>query len=234
MFNTSPDLQERFLAVLAKKGIPARENFFFLKWLRYYLDFCLRYGHRKEQKASLNLFLKKLREKKQTPSQFAQASRAVLQFFEDLSPEKAVKWERETTTSSVKEVSNVPRKIPTPFVPISRPDGTGKTSQIGRGGWHPREPVARKLPPFRSPLPPEPEKRLPVPQTGASWVEEFKELYNGILVRHYSPKTGKAYGIWLQKFQTFTRSKTPELLSTSDVKEFLTYLAVRERVSASS
>ena len=33
MFNTSPDLQERFLAVLAKKGIPARENFFFLKWL---------------------------------------------------------------------------------------------------------------------------------------------------------------------------------------------------------
>jgi integron integrase len=38
----------------------------------------------------------------------------------------------------------------------------------------------------------------------------------------------------MQKFQTFTRSKPPEQLSTHDVKEFLTFLAVQRKVSAST
>ena len=33
---------------------------------------------------------------------------------------------------------------------------------------------------------------------------------------------------WVQKFQTFTRGKIPELLSSNDVKEFLTFLAVKQ------
>lgn len=34
--------------------------------------------------------------------------------------------------------------------------------------------------------------------------------------------------------QEFTRSKDPQLLSASDVKDFLTFLAVKRKVSASS
>ncbi|PIP07579.1 MAG: integron integrase, partial [Syntrophobacterales bacterium CG23_combo_of_CG06-09_8_20_14_all_48_27] len=37
-----------------------------------------------------------------------------------------------------------------------------------------------------------------------------------------------------KKFQAFTQSKKPELLSTNDVKEFLTFLAVKRRVSATT
>jgi Phage integrase, N-terminal SAM-like domain len=38
----------------------------------------------------------------------------------------------------------------------------------------------------------------------------------------------------LRQFQTYTRSKPPALLSTADVKDFLTSLAVKRRVSVST
>ncbi|MBW1834520.1 MAG: phage integrase N-terminal SAM-like domain-containing protein [Deltaproteobacteria bacterium] len=38
----------------------------------------------------------------------------------------------------------------------------------------------------------------------------------------------------MRQFQTYTRSKPPALLSTADVKEFLTSLAVKRQVSAST
>ncbi len=55
-----------------------------------------------------------------------------------------------------------------------------------------------------------------------------------IKIRHYSPKTLKAYKAWLSQFQNFTRSKDPQLLCSADVKQFLTFLAVERTVSASS
>jgi len=38
----------------------------------------------------------------------------------------------------------------------------------------------------------------------------------------------------MQKFQSFTKGKSPELISTEDVKEYLTFLAVKRKVSAST
>lgn len=70
--------------------------------------------------------------------------------------------------------------------------------------------------------------------TGASWVWVYDGLTSAIQVRHYSPKTLDAYKIWTQKFQTFTQSKDPRLLSMDDVKGFLSFLAVHKNISASS
>ena len=78
------------------------------------------------------------------------------------------------------------------------------------------------------------EKVLSKPLAGASWRAEYTGLANEIRVRHYSPKTLKTYKQWLRQFQTYTRSKPPALLSTADVKEFLTSLAVKRHVSAST
>jgi integrase len=69
---------------------------------------------------------------------------------------------------------------------------------------------------------------------GASWVAKYNGLSNEIKVRHYSPKTLQTYTGWVRKFQTFTSSKDPGLLSTQDVKDFLTSLAVKHNVAASS
>jgi site-specific recombinase XerD len=59
-------------------------------------------------------------------------------------------------------------------------------------------------------------------------------LADDIRVRHHSPKTLNAYRAWVRHFQTFTRSKDPAALSSADVREFLTFLAVQRRVSAST
>ena len=48
----------------------------------------------------------------------------------------------------------------------------------------------------------------------ASWKDEYSRLTEEILVRHYSPMTLQTYRGWTQKFQAFTRSKGPELLSS--------------------
>ncbi len=71
-------------------------------------------------------------------------------------------------------------------------------------------------------------------QTNCDWQKIYDELSNEIKVRHYSPKTLKTYRSWIAKFQTFTKSKNPEALSASDVKDFLTHLTVEKKVSASS
>jgi len=59
-------------------------------------------------------------------------------------------------------------------------------------------------------------------------------LANDIRLRHYSPKTLKAYRQWVRHLQTLTRSKDPAALSTTDVREFLTGLAVQRKVSAAT
>jgi len=69
---------------------------------------------------------------------------------------------------------------------------------------------------------------------GQSWQNEFQKLAEEIAIRHYSAKTLKSYRHYVSKFQTFTRSKNPQALTTEDVKEFLTHLAVERKIAAST
>ena len=60
----------------------------------------------------------------------------------------------------------------------------------------------------------------------------YDRLSSVVKVRHYSLKMLQAYNGRTQKFQTFAKSKDPQLVSMGDVKEFLSYLAVDRKVSA--
>jgi integrase len=55
-----------------------------------------------------------------------------------------------------------------------------------------------------------------------------------IKTKHYSPKTLKSTGHWARKLRDFRKDREPSSPSSEDVKEFLTYLAVKCNVSASS
>ena len=44
----------------------------------------------------------------------------------------------------------------------------------------------------------------------------YDRLSSAVKVRHYSPKTLEACKGWTQKFQTFTKSKEPQLVSMDD------------------
>ncbi len=66
------------------------------------------------------------------------------------------------------------------------------------------------------------------------WDTVLEALAAEIKVRHYSRKTLKTYANWSRRFQRFLKNKSPQELSTTDVKDYLTFLAVRCKVAAST
>jgi integron integrase len=66
------------------------------------------------------------------------------------------------------------------------------------------------------------------------WDEVLATLAAEIKVRHYSRKTLQAYAKWSRQFQRFLKNKPPQDLSSADVKDYLTYLAVKCKVAAST
>ena len=66
------------------------------------------------------------------------------------------------------------------------------------------------------------------------WDELLGKLADEIKVRHYSRKTLKTYALWSRQFQRFLKNKPPHELTTTDVKEYLTWLAVKCNVAAST
>lgn len=55
-----------------------------------------------------------------------------------------------------------------------------------------------------------------------------------IRTRHYSPRTEKSYWYWIRQFIRFNGMRHPSELGATEVREFLTWLAVRRNVAAST
>ena len=181
----------------------------YLKWLRYYLDFCHKYGFNASDPRSLSGFVRKLEEKKQTSAQQEQAGKAVHIYYGLVESNHQNNKTGLITSSPKAGGVHDPRHSYRPTVSRAEP-------QTGTGG---RDSVQGRA-----------------TQVGLreSWESAYRRLSNEIKVRHYSPKTLKSYTTWVRKMQYFSKSKDPALLSTDDVKDFLTFLAVKRKVSASS
>lgn len=225
-----PDtLLSRFEICLRAREIPENAQLFYKKWLRFYLDFCQKYHVEPTQKESLSLFLQKLQEKKQSEWQQQQAIHAISLYYELLQdssnnlpaslrspcPPRPVQEDRASPLADFAKGSAYPAGLP------SSPADTSRT------GFDLETP--QQVPP-----PAVVSDNKPRPLTGTSWKAEHTGLIEEIRTRHYSPKTLKTYQLWLRHFQAFTRSKPPESLTATDVKEFLTWLAVKREVSAST
>ncbi|MBW1997789.1 MAG: phage integrase N-terminal SAM-like domain-containing protein [Deltaproteobacteria bacterium] len=83
MLKIPTSIQLQYQSFLKKKGIPHRYQQHYLKWLRYYLDFCYKYQLDRLSNRSLGPFLRKLAEKKQMVEQQQQARKAI-GFFHEL------------------------------------------------------------------------------------------------------------------------------------------------------
>ncbi|MFC1813765.1 hypothetical protein ACFL03_13855 [Thermodesulfobacteriota bacterium] len=68
------------LAVSVQKAVPNKYHYY-RKRLRYYLDFCQKYGFRQSDTKSLLHFIKKLKEKKQTDLQQKQAADTICIYY---------------------------------------------------------------------------------------------------------------------------------------------------------
>jgi integron integrase len=59
-------------------------------------------------------------------------------------------------------------------------------------------------------------------------------LRAAIRTRHFSPRTEDAYAAWVRRYIAFHKMKHPGQMAESEIREFLTFLAVERRVAAST
>jgi integron integrase len=240
---------------LGKRGVAPDCFKEYKKWLRYFLDFCSKYPVPESKSERVRLFMEKLRDKKQTLRQRERAAHAVSLYFEMLrqeggkstqavpSPGGGVKAERDTEDAYVSLERDV---APLPASP--RLGEEISPYQANRQEELPAESVEMSArlqnPDIRADQAQQPHvfrRTSNYSETGyvmktdsPEWDEVIAALAAEIKLRHYSRKTLKTYAQWSRQFQRFLKNKSPLELSTSDVKEYLTFLAVKCNVAAST
>jgi integron integrase len=60
------------------------------------------------------------------------------------------------------------------------------------------------------------------------------QMREALRSRHYSPRTEKAYTLWVRRYIFFHGRRHPAEMGEREINEYLTHLAVEEKVSASS
>ena len=76
-------------------------------------------------------------------------------------------------------------------------------------------------------------KVVPFPEAG-SRPKLLDQVRHAIRTRHYSRRTEEAYIHWIRRYIVFHRKTHPSQMGASEISQFLTWLAVDRRVSAST
>lgn len=189
---------------LGGKGIKSELLSDYLKWLRFFIDFCDKYKIDADQAGRLQQFINKLKSKGQSEDQRRQAYHAVTLYFALL--------KEQSDDSSASDVRNdaVPFTAEhTPQAEPVKPVQVARRSHYSESGY---------------------QEKSDSPQ----WDAVMEAMANEIRVRHYSRKTLKTYANWSRQFQRFLRNKPPQELDSDDVKSYLTYLAVDCHVASTT
>jgi len=203
-------------AVVESLHVPYR------KWLRYFLDFSRKYSPPEAKSEQVRLFTDKLKSKNQTPQQCTQAAHAISLFFES---QKLKNYSQSESSPPARPANRQPRAHNTDSTVIASVcDPSGASAAITHlsdphvitGGKRYNE--WRCMEKTKSP----------------AWDQAIEKLAAEIKIRHYSRKTLKTYADWGRKFQSYLHDKPPDELSSIEVKEYLTYLAVQCHVASST
>lgn len=65
-------------------------------------------------------------------------------------------------------------------------------------------------------------------------VPVLADLRTAVQARHYSRRTEQAYSHWVSRFLYFHKGRSPAEMAEAEINQFLTHLAVTEKVSAST
>lgn len=99
-------------------------------------------------------------------------------------------------------------------------------------------PRARLLRPDPRPQPPSPVQAPPSsPNPGAEPPARprlLERVRAAIRARHYSRRTEKAYVAWIRRYIVFNEMRHPDEMGAAEVTRFLSHLATRGQVSAST
>ena len=222
-----------FEAILERRAISPLERPNYRKWLRYFLDFCSKYPVPEARPDRVRLFINKLREKKQTTSQQNQAAHAVSLYFEIQRKDAIQVADSHARSKSESGVNARASFVQEPQQPQERSPASPQDIPVPD-----RNPAQEKTTSLITSAQRRPWRRwedgYAVASASPEWDAVIAELAAEIKTRHYSRKTLKTYAHWSRQFQGFLKNKSPKSLSSTDVKEYLTYLAVQRRVSAST
>lgn len=131
--------------------------------------------------------------------------------------------ENSSGTSSALSCTNAAADRPQTANPSFKVLGVNRAFGLKSGADTPRKDAAHQIYPDDS-----------NEKANAGWRDVETNLKNEIMLRHYSPKTLEAYRMWIRKFRWFLYNKNPSALASSDVKAFLTDMAVEKGFSASA
>ncbi len=187
MIKIEPILLENYNFVLQANNVPLNNHGYYIKWLRFYLDFCHKYGFREAEPGSLPPFIEKLRSKKQNVNFLQQASHAVHLFYSLSRQEPTTK----SYTPGVDSAQNITAR---------KNEKRPSTKQFAK--------EATSSFPADTPMSDQAENPK------QKWQKAIAGLADEIKVRHYSPKTLKSYRNWVYKLQAFLGSKAPESLDS--------------------
>jgi integron integrase len=206
----------QYTAILKEHQIVGANCAAYQKWLRYYLDYCHKYPVPDAKCERIRLFRDKLREKKQTDQQRQQAAHAVSLYYtlaDEVQPDSTGSAENDPLYAVVASDSvDCPRTT----LPGNAVGPTPQTTPFRKGSSHYCE------------------AGYQVKSDSPAWDAVIDKMANEVKVRHYSRKTLKTYANWTRCFQHFLKDKPPQELSTVDVKDYLTYLAVKCHVASST
>lgn len=220
----------RYVDHLKSHGIEVARYAEYKKWLRFYLDFCDKYPVPEELAGRVRLFMDKLRAKKQNEAQLKCAAHAVSLYIE------MQRGEVHTSTAAEGKSGTIAPEF-------SPPAGLKQVQPPKQAARKTEHAVAK---PAGSVAPTPPPLRFAANRSNFSvagyavntnspeWDAVLAAMADEIKLRHYSRKTLQTYALWARKFQRFLKNKAPESLTTIEVKEYLTYLAVMSKVAAST
>lgn len=252
------DVLARFNEVLIKRVANTSTHGYYRKWLRYLLDYCPKYSPPEARSERVRLFIEKLNSKKQTEQQCNQAAHAISLFFES---QEAKKGPHSGIAEKKPLQPTLPPSWQPKSQDTNNPPGA-KIRSSDKSKWpnHAPEQQQAMKTRLRVPNPQEIFSAKPVAATSkpalspsgtsggkrynewrclektksVAWDQAIEKLAEEIKIRHYSRKTLMTYANWVRKFQRYLNDKKPNDLSSSDVKEYLIYLAVKCRVASST
>ncbi|WP_183352331.1 integron integrase [Desulfoprunum benzoelyticum] len=217
----------RFNEVLQQRAVQESFHFYYRRWLRYFLDFCEKYPPPETKSEQVRLFIEKLKSKRQTPQQCSQAAHAVSLFYESQKP-----------AVCPPSVPSEEKSLPATCLPNPPPKAQVAKSAATVGIRLPDIPAITVVEPSPSMNPHGGKRynewRCLEKSKSQAWDQAIEILAAEIKVRHYSRKTLKTYADWGRKFQHYLADKPLEELTSLDVKEYLTHLAVKQRVASST
>lgn len=213
------DILAEFDGILKQRNVPLFSRADYRKWLLYFLDFRAKNPLPDAKSDQVRLFAEKLRSKNQTAMQVGQAANAISMFFtsqQGTRPISSAATER--SAPRVAGTLSAPRVQAGVLCALAPKKDPGMICEPPASSmlYAPRERGGKQYD----------EWRCLRKSESPAWDKIIENLADEIKLRHYSRKTLKHYADWSRKFQSYLKDKTPEDLSSKDVKKYRCALGI--------